>query len=337
MKQEEKDILSFDIAGAEADRIALKTRRSHLYANLKARKEGYQTAIQDKIRQDNNFGTFISFIAAYFYDNEVRFTMTQYGSHAASFKLHFARKYDIEHYNRESKEFALKNNIELGDVYKFEGPGTGANLLEHIKTFNVVEYVDALRYFAIQFEERGELVQMIKGFYLEYFEDMKVIEKVETESSVLDYQIREYYEALYTKEFIDEKYVQVGNIIMIHHKEKDFITFDSFSLEKVGPINVTDTCHCLRFDHSYSTGTNNRYYLRLERGRYTGGVQKKEQLIKILVNHKLKGDKVQVYTQDEFNGYCMLLETEKNNLLTLRNDKFYDKLSEKYEEIYRRP
>jgi len=335
MKQEQ-DILTFDIAGAEAERIALKTRRSHLYANLKSKKEGYQLAIESKIRQDNNYSTFISFIVAYFYDNEVQFRMSQYGTHAASFKLHFARKGDITDYNRKSKEFALANNIELGDVYKFEGPGTGANLLEHVKTFNVVEYVDALRYFAVQFEERGELVQMIKGFYLEYFEDMKVIGDAETELSVMDYNIRKYYEALYTQEVIDGKYVQVDNIIVVHHKEKDFLTFDSFGLEKVGPINVTSTSQCLRFDHSYFSGKDNRYYLRLDRGHYSGGSEKKEKFITRIVNHKLNGDRVEIYTKQEFADYCMLLETEKNSLLTLRDDKFYNELSKKYEEIYRR-
>jgi len=338
MKQKEEDILTFDIAGAEAESIALKTRRSHLYGVVKSKKEGYNQAIEKKIREDNNHGTFISFIVAYFYDNEVQFRMSQYGTHAASFKMHFARKDDIDGYNREKvKNFVLENKIELGDVYKFEGPGTGANLLEHVKTFNVVEYVDALRYFAVQFEQRGELVQMIKGFYLEYFDDMKVIGDLETELSILSYNIRNYYEALYTKEVVEGDYIKDGNIIVAHIKSSDFILFESLKIEKVARINITSSSEGLRFDNKYDFEKSgvNRYYLRLDSGRYTNNNLKREQIVKIIVSNKMAGDKVDIYTADEYKDYCMLIETEKNNLLT-NKDKYFTELSSKYEEIHRR-
>lgn len=328
----------FNILEAEAEINIMRTKRSQLYGMVKSKKEVYQHAIKNKMCEDNNHGTFISFVDVFFYDNEVQFRMSQYGTHAASIKLHFARKSDIMDYNSHSKEFALKNNIELGDAYKFEGPGTGANLLEYVKVFNVLEYVDTLRYFAKQFEERGELVQMIKGFYLEYFVDMKTIAEAETELSILDYEIRKYYEVLYTKEIIDGEYVKADNVVVMHTKSTDFVLFESYIFVKAGPINIEFVAQSLKFDHSYNfeKSDNCRYYLKLENNRYLGSKSKIESIVKDLVAHKLKGDKVDIYTQDEYNDYCMLIETEKNSLVTIRDDEHYDALSSKYEEIYYR-
>ena len=327
----------FNILEAEVEMKIMRTKRSQLYGMVKSKKESYQLSIKDKIREDNNHGTFISFIDVFFYDNEVEFRMSQYGTHAASIKFRFVRKDDINDYSCKNKEFALANNIELGDVYKFEGPGTGANLLEYVKTFNIVEYVDTLRYFAVQFEERGELVQMIKGFYLEYYVDMNIISKAETELSMLDYEIRKHYETLYTKEIIDEEYVKAGNVIVMHTKSTDFILFECYIFEKAGPINIEFVAQSLKFDHSYSFEKGDtRYYLKLENNRYFGSKNKRENIVKDLVAHKSKGDKVEIYTKQEFYDYCMLIETEKNSLVTIRDDEHYNALSSKYEEICHR-
>lgn len=330
----------FNILEAEQERGDKMNERSRMYGNVKMKKEGYEYEIKGKIRRDNNFSQFISYIEVEFYDNEIQFRMTQYGTHAGSFKYRFARKDDIDGYDRKKVEkFVLENKIELGDVYKFEGPGTGANLLEHVKTSSIVDYIDVLRYFAKEFEERGELIQMIKGFYLKYYNDMDKIREIESELSVLDYHIRKHYIALYAQEVINEKLIETGNIIVCHIAKDDFVTFESYTIEKAARINVKYHLSSTMIDRKYDFDDgSSTYFLRTEsRDLYRRASDtKRDSMINSMVSHKMAGNKIQVYTQDEYDAYLMLIKTEADNILKFKKDKNYNKISEHYGKIKER-
>lgn len=333
--KEEQDILMFDIAKAEADKMAMKVKRSELYAAVKAKTLEYKLAIEKKIREDNNFGVFISQLSVVFYDYEVYFKMAEAdNSTAAIIKFHFLQQEDLNEFRTDKKEYAIEKNIGAHDIYRFESPGFDMNLLEQYN-IDIVEYATVFKYFATQFQQRGELVQMIKGFCEERSFDLKTIHDFESEMHMLDYKIKDYYTALYTKELLDIDYIKEGNIIVVHLKKTDFVLFKSYVLEKAKNIQIKLGCaDSLKFAFGSGPSVGKKIcFLRLEDNiPAINNIKTRIHLFDILLNHKLNGDKIDIYTDKEYNDYCMLIQSEANNIRESDNE-YYKAISDKYNDI----
>jgi len=329
----------FNISEAEAKREELKIKRSGLYQMVKSKTANYSTKIREKVLEDNNYSVFVLGFIVGFYDNEVDFKMGQFGSHGASIVLKFIKPDDFNSYSK-NKEFIAKNNLVLGDIYKIAAPGVGVNLLENEDIYNPSEYVSVLLYFTKQFKERGELVQMIKGFYLEYYEDLRIISELEIEMYSKTCEIRRYYDALYTKEIIDGGYVKTGNVIVIHKVKTDFVTFDAYKIEKASRIKVLyhTSGSEIQNKHNFDDPSLSRCILKSSENHnsYRAINTTISKLIEIFAQNKVAGNRVEIYTEDEYNDYLMLVKTEGENILKLKDDEHYIKLSKHYEEIYER-
>lgn len=333
MQEKSKDILNFDIDKVNIELNMVIAKKSELYKNLENKVSNIEKSISDKICKDNDT-LFASLLIIHFHDDGVAFEISNgiHFNHNTNFKILFAKKMDIR-FNKDT--YILANNIDVYDAYKLQAPGITLDLMREHDNLDLVDFVDFMKYLTVQFQERGDLIQMIKNYYKEYYSDLDVINSLHTKHVELDTQIKQYYIALYKKELTDKEIIKNGNIIVVHNKKKDFVIFDSYCIEKVTNIKIKFfSTQSLKIDCQYYPNLvrdNKKFFLKIRNNDYITNT--KDDFLSVLISHKMNGDKIELYTEQEYVDYLMLIQTESQNIKSI-NDDHYSKISKQYEELF---
>lgn len=256
-------------------------------------------------------------------------------------ELSIADKHKIYDWNGKIRPEMVGKNIDIFDVYKINFPSFSVNLLNGDKS-SEAEGMQICSYLGREFykKESGDgIMEMVKGFY----KDLSVITK-EREEFLSAHSILKTKEDNYTLQLNFDKargmnLLKSNSVVIVFHKEKEFVEFTAYSIKSVRNKYLTADIHLGGIEYHFCNHDTNdlRYYFKVKTNSYDDDIVK-DKFIEIIGRRLFEGDKVELYSNEDFDNLCMLYNSERTSIVNEKTlEPEYKEISDNYGRIKNLP
>lgn len=256
-------------------------------------------------------------------------------------ELSIADKYKVYDWNGKIRPEMVGKNIDIFDVYKINFPSFSVNLLSGDNS-SETEGMQICSYLGREFykKESGDgIMEMVKGFY----KDLSVITK-EREEFLSAHSILKTKEDNYTLQLNFDKaremdLLKANSVVIVFHNKKEFVEFTAYSIKSVRNKYLTADIHLGGIEYHFCNHDTNdlRYYFKVKTNSYDDDIVK-DKFIEIIGHRLFDGDKVELYSNEDFDNLCMLYNSERTSIVNEKTlESEYREISENYGRIKNLP
>lgn len=260
-------------------------------------------------------------------------------------EMWIAKKYDVMGFGEKLKPEAEMNNVKVNDIYQIKFNGIQIDILKNGATdiTEMYEYSCLCSYLINQFKNKGhgdfDFFQKLDGFY----EELRVLRNRVSDLGTKVFAIREerkkYLIEYYKEEFTKEKYFSDNNVIVVKSKSKDFKNFYAIRINSVKTKYFSAVEFNGEIKHDWlklgdSKEEKNLFFIEVrQKDRDQLDIKR---FIENFAERKYSGDKVLLYTVNEWKDYLDLLAGETENIKNPNAGEHFVEKSKEYEAIYYR-
>lgn len=306
------------------------TEIKNLNAEILLKTQDIEEALAEQIKVGSNIDTgFTQDIKVHLCSDRinVRFIFNTHLNTSIDVELYIADKYKIfDHFGVIRTEMM---NKESGDIYKIRFNGV------EIESYFDADIMLMYSYLAQEFKNNGEFIQNVK----KYFQELWILWDKQHELSsplhIVNDKRDRYLLNQCVKQAISMSLLKTFNegIVFISIKKKEFVEFKAIQITHVGNKNLNYIHSSGIVDYSYSNDAK-MYYFSIKKSQ-TEHKTTIDEFFKDMGHNLLRGNKIEIYTLDDWKNYQMLNLTETDNLRYSESlTDGLEALHKKYERIY---